>query len=234
MTEALIEELEAQAERALRDLGDLEPQVIGAVTPQRLGDALVAWPWRVLGRLRMVRRQSGVLFVTEGLSYPFDPSVHGPDRDPLGFEIGIEIANPKNLSTAELSRAWVTPVLLWLSAVYLTDEFPLLELIDQFGMVTQLLPPDPALQNLILPDGNVGALAGMPLTPGEPFGLDAQTLLAEVDEHESRLIVLTAISPDEYAFACSVNDGSRAQEVANALWAGGTGHLTVPTRCPSR
>lgn len=230
MTDELIQELEAQAERSLQRLGELEPRVIGAVAPQVVDGQHIPWPWRVLGRVRIVRREHGVLYVTDGLSYPFDPSVHEPDKEPLGFELGIEIEVDEGVGVEALSRAWPVPALLWLAARYLADDFNLLDLIERFGMATQMLPPDPALRQLVLDDGSVGALAGMPLTRGAPFGRESQWLLADVEGFQSRLIVLTSITPDECAYARAVHDGSRSMDLAQALWVRGSAHRTIPTR----
>lgn len=230
-TESILQALEKESERSLRDLGELEERVVGAVVPQRIGETLVPWPSQALGRIRLVRRERGVLFVTEGLSHPFDASMHGPGKAPLGFELGIELEQAAlALSSDELARSWVVPALLWCAACYVLDEFRLLDLIERFGMVTQLLPPDPVLRHLVLEDGSVGALAGMPLSPTTTFGRDAQTLLAAVDGCESRLVVLTSITPGECDWVRGVADGSRAMELAKWLWSHGEGHRTIPSR----
>jgi hypothetical protein len=235
---SVVTELEQQSMTALRTLGDVEPQVVGALAPQRLGADLVCWPAQALGRIRIVRRAANVLFVTEGLSYPLDPSLHDPDRASLGFELGMELTPVGAPSSEELSQAWAVPALLWLAACYLQDNFQLLELIDNFGLATQILPPDPNLQAWHLDDGTVGALAGMPLSPGinvginvgMNFGRNAQLLLGQVQGHESRLVMLTGITPDECNWARGVHDGSRSIALAMALWAKGNAHRTIPNR----
>jgi hypothetical protein len=226
----MVKELEAQSSSVLHTLGDVEPQVVAALAPQRLGADLVCWPAQALGRIRIVRRATGVLFVTEGLSYPLDASLHDAGRSALGFELGMEIAQAGAPSSEELAQSWVVPALLWLSACYLQDSFQLLDLVDKFGMATQILPPDPHLVAWHLEDGTVGALAGMPLTPAMKFGRSEQLLLGEVGGHPSRLVMLTAVTPDECNWARGVHDGSRSIALAMGLWANGNAHRTIPNR----
>lgn len=226
-----IGDIEARSERALRELGELAEGVAGATTPQRVGDALVPWPFRALGRVRLVRREESVLFVTDGLSHPFDPSVHGDGHAPLGFEIGMELpASEVGETPAEQAASWVVRALLWLGSCYVVDEFRLLDLVDHFGMVTQMLPPEPALAHLVMADGSVGALAGMPLAQTTTFGREAQHLLWQTNGEEARLVMLTALTPDECTWVRGVDDGSRAMDMARALWARGHGHRTLPKR----
>ena len=81
------------------------------------------WPYHALGRVRIVRRERGILFAASGLSFPFDESVHGPNREPLGFELGIELPtrNLPDTSAEALGAAWPVRALLWLSACYVVD-----------------------------------------------------------------------------------------------------------------
>jgi hypothetical protein len=228
---ARVSDLEAQSERALRTLGDLAKEIAGTTTPQRVGDTLVPWPFRALGRVRLVRREGTVLFVTDGLSHPFDPSVHGEGHEALGFELGMEVPIEEVGDTpAKQAGSWVVPALLWLGSCYVMDQFRLLDLVDHFGMVTQILPPERALAHLLLTDGSVGALAGMPLAPTTTFGREAQHLLWQASGEEARLVMLTALTPDECTWVRSVDDGSRAMDLARALWARGHGHRTLPHR----
>jgi hypothetical protein len=225
-----VKALEEQSLSVLRTLGDVEPQVAAALAPQRLGEDLVCWPAQALGKVRIVRRTSGVLFVTEGLSHPLDPTLHDATQLALGFELGLEIAQVGNQSSEELAQSWVVPALLWLSACYMQDSFQLLDLVEKFGMATQILPPDPHLQAWHLDDGTVGALAGMPLNPGMKFGRSEQLLLGETAGHASRLVMLTGITPDELNWARGVPDGSRSTALAMGLWATGHAHRTLPQR----
>lgn len=231
MKAAQTSDLRAQGERALRELGELADGIAGATTPQLVGDALVSWPSHALGRVRLVRREGSVLFVTEGLSYPFDPSVHGEGHAPLGFEIGMELpASEVGDTPAEQAASWVVRALLWLGSCYVLDAFRLLDLVDHFGMVTQMLPPEPALAHLVMADGSVGALAGMPMAQTTTFGREAQHLLWRASGDEARLVMLTALTPDECTWVRSVDDGSRAMDLTRALWARGHGHRTLPHR----
>lgn len=224
-------DLEAQSERALRQLGELAKEIAGTTMPQRVGDTIVPWPFHALGKVRLVRRESTVLFATEGLSHPYDTSVHGEGHTPLGFEIGMELPVEEVGDTpAKQAGAWVVPALLWLGSCYVIDAFRLLDLVDHFGMVTQMLPPEAAIAHLVMPDGGVGALAGMPLSPTTTFGREAQHLLWKANGEEARLVVLTALTPDECTWVRSVDDGSRAMDLARALWARGHGHRTLPHR----
>ncbi len=224
-------ELEEQTARALRQLGALAPEIAGSMTPQRVGETLVPWPFHALGRVRLVRREASVIFVTEGLSHPFDPSVHGEGHASLGFEIGMELpASEVGETPKKQAGAWVVPALLWLGSCYVVDKFRLLDLVDHFGMVTQMLPPEPALAHLVMADGSVGALAGMPLAQTTTFGRAAQHLLWQAGGEEARMVMLTALTPDECTWVRSVDDGSRAMDLARALWARGHGHHTLPHR----
>ncbi len=173
-------QLEDQSVRSLARLGILEERVVGALVPQVLGDTPVLWPSQALGRVRIVRRERGVLFVTEGLSYPFDPTMHGPGREQLGFEIGIELGHADAVgSSEELSRAWVVPALLWLAACYVLDDFPLLDRIEQFGVVTQSLPPDPVLRisfwRTVASGLSLACLSRRPTHLGEPASGSSRT-----------------------------------------------------------
>jgi hypothetical protein len=227
----LIRELEMQIERSLSSLGKLEPEVIGALVPQRVGNELVLWPSQGLGRVRVVRRERGVLFATQGLSFPFDPSMHRAGGAAMGYEIGIEVARDElSGNGAALNDSWMVPVLLFMAGSYVKDRFPLLEMVTRFGLTTQILPVDPDLEQMRteLDDGTpvVGALAGMPLSAGGQFGREGQHVLASVDGHESRLVVFKVLCPDEYAWARGVNDSGRCVELARTFWEGGDGHVT--------
>lgn len=231
--------LDAAIERSLSALGTLEPSVLSRLQPQSGSDQRpMPWPSEALGKLRIVRRPGGaVLFVTHGLSYPFDSSLHGPNVPTLGYELGVEVAGhepigDKTFATStnhELANAWPVHALWFLSGCYVEDRWMLLDHLDQYGLVSGLVPPLPGLEKMVTTEHYVGVLQGIPLAAGGA-GRKAQMLLARVGPLECRLVMLTVVTPDELAHIRSVPDATLAAVVVARLAERGLAYVSSAVR----
>jgi len=108
-----------------------EDRVLTRLRPGVLGGVLVAWPANVIGKLRMVRRsEGGVIFVTQGLSFPFCRSLHPEPRAALGYELAIELAPDEPIeqstvaqtSDAGLAMCWPVDSLWFMADVAVHEE----------------------------------------------------------------------------------------------------------------
>jgi len=221
------ERLDEALEGSFLALGSLEPGVLGLghLRPHSTPDGkVILWPRNALGRQRLIRREGGgALFVTQGLSYPFDPSLHGPGAAPLGYELAVELPaeEPMGAGTVasssheELANAWPVHALWFLAHCYLEDRWEIFGRLRYFGgLITGFVPILPGLERLRTPQGFVGAIVGMPLSVEAPFSAESQHVLAERGGHVSRLVMITLLTADEYAYVTGVEDSSRALALA--------------------
>jgi hypothetical protein len=239
MTQADGSLLDHRLEQTYSALGALDPDVLTRTRPALIDGEVVLWPANALGRQRIVRRPGSVLFATQGLAYPFDPSIHDDAPPALGFELGIELSAAEpfklgqtvgNVSNAALAESWAVELLWAFADCCVVDRFKLLAQVARYGLATTIAPMVRGLESWTLPNGALGVLAGMPIVGDEPIGLEGQLLLGRADEVEPRLVMLKLLTPDEYEWATTVPDASVCIELAEMFRYRGDGHLSSAVR----
>jgi hypothetical protein len=216
--------LDEAMERKLATLGELAPYVLARPAPGIIDRTIVLWPSNAIGRLRVVRRRESVLFATQGLSYPFN-DLHR-DRPPrLRYEVAIELPNDDPVgfdaergtfgaaSDETLARTWPVAMLWFLADAYVHERWQWVPLLEKFGLATTTSTSVAPLRPMERADGILGWLLGR--KPGPPGD--------EVLPEGARLLVLQLLTPDEHAWATSVQDASRAWSLASALDRAGIG-----------
>lgn len=151
----------------------------------RLVPGSTAWPRSVLGRQRIIRRPSDVLLFTDGLSDPYDPTLHVDAREaPLDFELGLALRTHE--SDAQIGHG-IWPQLLYALADFMVEEYvDLRPLLTKFTCITTQAIIGRGFGQGFERDGLVGYLIGMPLD-----GADFSRQLY-VDEHYRDLPVAYA------------------------------------------
>ncbi|NUP13841.1 MAG: hypothetical protein HOW73_48015 [Polyangiaceae bacterium] len=239
--DGVVAALEADLERSYASLGTLVPDVLAKVSPHVNGEGtIISWPAHIRGMQRIVRRPDGnVLFVTQGLSFPFSLFPGMADTPALGYELAIEVPGDERFgestysaaTDADLSQAWPVEALWFLSHCYLEDRWPLLERLEAFGgLITGFLPPIPDIEHHANADGLVGILLGIPLSPEEPIAYESQRVVARHGDHVSRVVVVTLMTNSEYTHVTGVLDSSRAKALAEHLRRIGMGHVSATMR----
>jgi hypothetical protein len=201
-----------------------------------LGDSLVAWPSNVIGKMRVVRRSDGgVVFVTQGLSFPFSPSLHQEPRAPLGYELAIELAADEpidhrtvaELSDPELANCWAVWSLWFLADVAVHERMEYAGMLERFGALSTRGHEQDALGAFAVPDemGGVGYFLGarVPDVTGTPIDELAPGV---------RLVAATLAHPTELAYAMSTHDGAHVLALFAAL--GRRAHVSSRVRPPLR
>lgn len=159
--------LERRREAAFASLGALNEGVVSRLVPGR-----VPWPSSALGRMRIVRRAHDVLLVTDGLSEPYDPTMHPkPPEAPLDFELCLAIAesDPAAASDGAVATSIWPQLLYALADVLVEDWVDVRGLLGKFTAITFQAPIGVGFGHGLEKDGLVGYLLGMPLD-GEDFG----------------------------------------------------------------
>lgn len=228
--DSLVAALDDAIEAKLASLGALEPYVLARLMPAIIDDMIVLWPSNAIGRVRVIRRDRGILFVTQGLSYPFN-DLHQDRPAALGYELAIEVgldeptASGSNstfgaLSQEELASTWPVRLLWFLADGHVHDRWDLLPRLDHFGVLTTMSRPMRELQHLAGADGFLGLLVG------RPFGRPGDEQLSA----SARLVVLQLLHRDEYDWIVGVPDSSRAVAIVGALDQAGWGTRSAAHR----
>lgn len=228
---------ERAREQKLGRLGTLSPDLISRVVPITMRNGRetrsFAWPATTLPRLRLVRRPESVLLVTDGLSDPWDPTLHQTPVPglSLGFEAALEV--PLHAldapSDEAIAASWM-PQVLWAATDWMVAErFDLKGTLCKFGVLTLATPPVVGLERLVASNGAMGVLAGLPFA-GDV--LESQVVLApgvEDPRDPVWLLPLKLLTADEYAWAMGVPDASRARDLAERFLRGDR-HWSWPER----
>ena len=226
------EQLEKKREATLALIGEVSEHVLSRAVPGMIESSLCSWPANILGKQKVVRRAHSILVVTDGISNPWDSSIHDDVPDwTFGFELAIEtpLASLEDQTEAGISRSWL-PQLLWAVSDWVVEErHDLKGRLLQFGCSTLAAPPVTGLEKLVATNGFIGLLAGLPYVGDE---LESQAALApEPGDPEDRiwLLPLKLLSSDEYDWVLGDKDGARAKKLAKSFL-GSSRHLSWPAR----
>jgi hypothetical protein len=200
----------AQARAAtLAKIGQLDDRGITRAPPARTGVGsnveLVPWPSLTVGKLRMVRRPQTSLVVTDGLSDPWDPGLHGSvPAFRFGCELAIEVPRPDDAAPVPV---WVAALLFGVSNWLINGRFDLRARLRAHPCTTLGALPVPGLEAWQAANGLHGLLLGVPFV-GETLG--AHAILGRDRNEAVWLLPLKLLHPAEYAWALGVRDSSRA------------------------
>ncbi|MBW2523248.1 MAG: suppressor of fused domain protein [Deltaproteobacteria bacterium] len=221
-------------EQKLASLGELLPAVFMRMRPALIEETLVFWPANAIGRLRLVRRDGALLFVTQGLGYRFN-DLHADQPEPLRYELGIQLRADEpvdaqaddgrtfaDLEGADLANTWPVRLLWFLADTFVYERWPLRAKLERFGMMTTVAAPQPELPEHVTPQGFLGLLVGVPLD-----GQADDTL-----PDDSRLVMLQLLRPEEYDWVVAVPDPSRCQDLLRRLQADGWPAISSAKRPP--
>jgi len=219
--------LDAALERQLATFGELDPEPWFRLRPEIIDDTVVPWPANAIGRLRLVRRETGLLFVTQGMSYPFN-DLHADGPEPLGCELAIEVAYDepvapgrerafRDLSGDELATSWPARFLWFLADSWIYERWPVVPRLDHFGMITSTATPPPELRGYALANGAVGFLVGAPIEGGET-------------RSPARIVTIQPLVPAEYEWVTGVPDSSRVLVLSERMRAAGLAHRASAVR----
>jgi len=193
---------------ALAKLGHLDERAMHRQAAVRTGAVpleLAPWPSTPIGRVKLVRRQGTSLVVTDGLSDPWDPSLHAsPPPFRFACELAIEVPS---IDDASPPASWVAPLLLWVSNWLVEQRFDLRARMRAHTCLTLGALPIPGLESWKAPNGLHGLLLGLPFA-GDQIG--AHAVLAREGNDTVWLVPMKLLHPNEYAWALEVRDSSRA------------------------
>jgi len=227
----------ARREAFYRKLGALSE-----LAATRLPGTAPPWPTSTTGRLRFVRSAHHHLLVTDGLSDPWDPEVHGlVERPPLGFELVLAVAldDPAAHDENTLAASHYADLLFGLTdfmvPAFKDGELDLVAALQEYRAVTVAAPPRrPEVREHIGSNGMVGFLIGLPLVG---HTIDAHIFMPDLYEgldvpftpHPVGLFPVTLLCRDEYETALSDDYGGSAR-LAEAMLSAGLGFVSSTTR----
>src|SRR5262245_58275003 len=114
-SEEALRKLEDARRVALEPFGRIEDGVLSRFQPIVIDGVVHPWPADAIGRQYLIRREKSLLLVTDGISSPWDRTMH-PEPPPwtFGFEAAIEVPNDvlPDTKTETIERSWVS-TLLW-------------------------------------------------------------------------------------------------------------------------
>ncbi len=226
--------LQHQREATLLRIGDVSPGVLSRTAPifsGRDGSKMSFWPGLAIGRQRIVRRRSSVMVVTDGISDPWDSTLHEAPVDwTFDFELAVEVPvdHLPDPSDAGIAASWVVQ-LVWAATDWIVaEQCDLKGRVGDFACVTVATPEVAGLENFVADNGSMGVLVGIPLL-GTTVGPEA--VLATRNGHDAVwLLTAKLLLPEEYEYASGVPDASRTLELAEAFITRGDGHLSWPDR----
>ncbi|MGK2857514.1 MAG: hypothetical protein ACSLFQ_09935 [Thermoanaerobaculia bacterium] len=166
---------------------------------------------------RRVRRGTGTILVSDGLSDPFDD-----DPTPnvgFGVEVMIETTEPLK---SEIPGTWLFQLAYDVSQLA-AETGAFREYRDELGLFSTEFRVHEKLRALASPEGRVGVLLGV-----DAPGLNLEW---ELPAGLVRVVTVTLLHPSELAFIQEVGLPAR-EEVARLLALRGTHHLSQPGREP--
>lgn len=215
---------------------------ISELAAKRVPDSAPPWPHSNTGCLRFVRSEHHHLLVTDGLSDPWDESLHGAvERPPLGFELVLAVAHDDPAATSEqdLASSHYADLLFgmtdWMVQAFKAGEFDLVAGLQEYRAVTVAAPPrHPAIQGHVANNGMVGFIIGLPLVG---HTIDSHIFMPELYDglelaftpHHVGLLPVTLLRPDEYELALSDDVGGSAR-LAEAMLSSGGGIVSSTSR----
>jgi hypothetical protein len=230
---AVCERMQQEREASLRRFGHLSDSVLSRLRPILIGDAIYAWPSNAIGPLRLVRREHSVLLVTDGLSNPWDPSLHDDVPDwTFGFELAVELplSTFDDASDAAIAVSWA-PLLLWSATDWVVAErADLMSRVANSDLITHALPPVGGLEHLVASNGFMGGIIGIPIV-GNVIGTSVSHCSdPHVPGEKTSLLTLKLLTAAEYDWALGTPDASRVRVLVERFLASGVGHLSDPHR----
>jgi hypothetical protein len=193
---------------AFASLGQVDERAFARQAAVRTGAVpleLAPWPSTPVGRVKLIRRGQTDLVVTDGMSDPWDPSLHA---SPPGFRFACELAiEVPSLGEGMMPAAWIAPLLLWISNWLIAQKFDLRARMRAHTCLTLGALPIPGLESWKAPNGLHGLLLGIPFA-GNQIG--AHAVLAREGNETVWLVPMKLLHPKEYAWALEVRDSSRA------------------------
>lgn len=200
---------------ALATLGQVDDKAFARQAAVRTGatpQELVPWPSTPVGRVKLVHREHTELVVTDGMSDPWDPSLHAsPPAFRFSCELAIEVPT---LGPGTMPAAWIAPLLMWVSNWLITQKFDLRARMRAHTCLTLGALPIPGLESWKAPNGLHGLLLGIPFAGNQ---LGAHAVLARDKNDTVWLVPMKLLHPKEYAWALEVRDSSRATWLCQAF-----------------
>lgn len=220
--EEVVARLTADRERFYSSMGELSENVVGRVLGNYLEPRLYLWPSSALGKVQLIRRGKNALFVTNGISDPWDYTMHeDKPEDPLQFELAIELplADFEDDSDEALLGGWVPTLLFAASDPYVEERIDPVGAFHKFGCATIGIPALKVLSNYVGKDGYMLGLAGFPIIEGL-----TSLSIAELDGYPIFLLMLKLLTPDEIDYALE-NNFENALELIQRFNRRGDRHL---------
>lgn len=174
---------------------------------------LVPWPGLAVGRLRLIRRPTSSIIVTDGLSDAWDPGLHpAPPPWRFGCELAFEV--PRAPDDNGPPPVWVAPLLLWVSNWLVEQRFDLRARLRAHTCLTLGALPVAGLEAWRAPNGLHGLLLGLPISGTTP---GTHAVMARDGNDPIWLVPLKLLHPAEYAWALEARDASRSTWLAQTF-----------------
>jgi hypothetical protein len=211
-------------EQTLRKLGRLSSNVIGRNLSNYKDPRPYLWPSSAMGAIRLVQRDTSVLFITDGISDPWDRTLH-TDAPPgtFDYELAIEVPNSsfKSLAEDKLASSWAPTVLIAATDGLIGSRYDLAAVLIKLGCATIGIPKVSELESFMYKDGWMRGLVGIPLQ-GEP---GTSVCLAKNGQLPIYLLTMKLLSCDEIDYALQ-NDQANALDLVSRFVKRGDRHLT--------
>jgi hypothetical protein len=230
--EALCDRLYEAREQSLARLGEVQSGVLSRTTPALVDGNMIPWPTMMRGTQRLVRKAQSVLLVTDGLSNPWDPDIHGDDLPDwtFGFELALEVplAEFSDPGVEAILSSWA-PRVLWAATDWIVAErFDLMARVELHECTTHAILPVRELQHLVAENGFMGGLLGLPFATGV-LGAGVRHG-PEILGRPTWLLPIKLLTADEYEWATGVHDSSRARVLAELFLERAEDHLSSAHR----
>ena len=224
----IIDELGRSREKFIRGLGRLSDKILGRNVDMYEEPEKYFWPSSPGGKIRIVKRTDGVMFVTDGFSDPWDLSLHASvPPGTFDCELAIEIANSEfsTFDDQELSRHWGQDVLWIASETIVSERFDVVGCLQKFNCVTVPIASLIGLGKFVGRNGSMLGLVGIP--PGGERGMSV--VMAHHAEQPIYLLTLKLLTSDETDFALA-NNSKNAYDLIERFIKRGDRHLNWTDR----
>lgn len=210
-------------ERVYSRLGDLNPNILGEISPPFLSKNPL-WP-AGNPKFRILHREGLHALITDGLSDPYEPVWHPEPKVPWNPELGISLEYFIETDESfpepgpELVKHWTYRLIYYVSAYTADNPHAVLNALETFGMITLYCAPDndyPELNKFVASNGVIGLFAGQE-APGMPGNL-------ELGDSMPYFIPLKLLTPDEYDFA--TGKGNEGIGIAEYFKKNGSNHIS--------
>lgn len=217
-----LDQLNERREQFYASLGEVSENVIARDLEIYDEPELFLWPSSALGMVEIIRREKTVLFVTNGISDPWDVEMHGEDPEGLfGFEAGIEVplADFDDTSDEGLLGSWAPQLLFAATDPYISERIDIMGAMDQFGLTTIGIPPVGTLERYLGEENYMLGLMGFPFLGDSP-----NIKITEFEDEPISLLMIKLLTPDEATFAL-INDFENARELLAKFMSRGDKHF---------